>query len=257
MSKTYNLDKEKGNIKVSILIIIVGVLIAGGILLFANGDIDPEISGADNDLGLGQSGLEEDLDLDDESVVATVNDQEITRGELNFQLSQLAANPQMQFQVPSPDETEEWENFQNMILEEMISEKLVLQDAKDRGLEPGDEEIDQMYYMIVAELGGQEALDQHLETLGMSETKLRSDLKDQIVIDQYIQMLSEEENIPPATDEDIEEYYEQQVALDPEAPELEEIYEQLREQVFQERLGEVIFEIIEDLEDDSDVEFLL
>lgn len=221
--KTFNFNK-------SILIIIVGLLIAGGVFFFSNF----------NSNGNNQ-------------VIATAGEETITRAELNRQITQLEASGL--FQIPAPN-TAERNQFETMLAEQMIFERLLKREASRQGFSASEIEIESQYQMLLSQLGGDESiLDRELETAGITRAELRDNIANQIVMSKYYNYLAEQNNIT-VTEEEIIEFFNEQVG-DQEGVSLEMFADQIREQLLQQKLQEPLNEILENLVSEFEVQILI
>jgi parvulin-like peptidyl-prolyl isomerase len=107
-----------------------------------------------------------------EEVVASVNSEVITRSELNAQISLL---PQ-QYRLLMDD---------SQVLQQMVDEKLLLQEARRLSITPSDSQIDAAYAeLLVNGNMTKEQLQQNLETFGLGEKELRAMLSKQLVLNE-------------------------------------------------------------------------
>lgn len=218
------------NIK-AIVIVIAGLLIAGGIF-FAGG------------LDFGNNNSRE--------AIATVGNETITRGELNQQIAQLEASGL--FQIP-PAGSAERAQFETVLTEQLVYEKLLRNEAVSLGLTASQTEIDTQYNNLVASLGDEETLERELNNAGISTSKLREDIGNQIIMNKYYLQLAEANNIT-VSDEEIEQFFNEQVG-DQEGITLEMVAEQISDQLLQQKLEGPLSEVIERLLLEQEVEILI
>ncbi len=223
-------NKKTLNFNKSILIIIVGLLIAAGVFFFGN---------------FNRNG--------NNQIIATAGEETITRAELNRQIAQLEASGF--FQIPDIN-TAERSQFETMLAEQMIFEKLLRREASRQGFSASEMEIESQYQMLLSQLGGDESvLERELETAGITQTELRENIASQIVMSKYYNYLAEQNNIT-VTEEEIVEFFNEQVG-DQEGVSLEMFTDQIREQLLQQKLQEPLNEILENLIAEFEVQILI
>jgi len=145
-------------------------------------------------------GFEQDIKAVDKSlrnaqfeVVATVNGEPITREQLNRQTALL---PQ-EYQDALSEE---------QILEEMINEEVIIQEAERLGLAPTEAEIDEGYQaLLVRGQLTEEQLEQNIAPLGLTVKDIRVLLARQLTITKLF--TSEVDSLVKVTSEEIRAFY--------------------------------------------------
>ena len=142
------------------------------------------------------------------NVVASVNGEDITVQELDGQVASMKANLQQQGYSFEGDKGKQLEQMlrQNMV-DQMIDQKLVLQDAKNRNMMPTDKEVQDQIDNIKKQLGTEADLKKFLAANGVNEPKLNDLVEQQLAMNNLQKKLTAE--IPQPTDEQIKAYYEQ------------------------------------------------
>ena len=77
------------------------------------------------------------------------------------------------------------EELKDEVLTKLILEKVIFQDAKKEGLEIKEEEIDQTIETMKESMGGQEKLDEFLESVGMDEEYFRENTRKDILVQKH------------------------------------------------------------------------
>jgi len=147
-------------------------------------------------------------------VVAWVNNRPITRFELNRQLEQ---------------------QYGKQVLESLINQKLINQEAKKQKINITDEQIQESIEKIKESLSGQISLDDALEAQGITRKQLNSDMKLQLTIEKLVSQGIE------ISDEEIAEYFKENKELftaTEEGKQKEEAINNLRQQKINERFQE-------------------
>ncbi len=186
-------------------------------------------------------------------IVAKVDGKAITRGELDFQIQRVARAQQIH---PPDTSTEEGKKFEQSILDYIINDILLLKDAKKQGLGAKEEEIDAHYTAILDQLGGEEKLNQVMESMGTTKEQLRDDLSKQITMEKYFKSVKEENEIK-VTEEEVQKFYQEKIA--PQKPDLDikKIEPQIRQALEQEKLNQPISEIVQNLKKEADITIIV
>jgi len=119
-------------------------------------------------------------------VVAWVNNRPITRLEFNHQLEQ---------------------QYGKKVLESLINQKLINQEAKKQKINITDEQIQESIDKIEKSLSGQISLDDALKAQGITREQLKSDMKLQLTIEKLVSQGIE------ISDEEIAEYFKENKEL--------------------------------------------
>ncbi|MCL5290283.1 MAG: peptidylprolyl isomerase [Bacillota bacterium] len=137
------------------------------------------------------------------NVVATVNGDEITRQQLDNRLN--AAAKQFGIDLNSEANKEMKGQIEQGILDELIVQTLILQEAEKQKLTPAKEEVDKEFNEIKASVGKEEDFKKALEEAKMTE----QDVKDNIVLKHAYTNLYEKQtaDVKKPTDEEIAGYY--------------------------------------------------
>jgi hypothetical protein len=186
--------------------------------------------------------------------VAIVNGEEITVQELETQLDQMEAGYAMQG-MPFP-QGEELERIRLQVVEQMVLQRLVIQESDARNIVATDEEVRQQYQAAAASFPDEAAFQEALEAEGLSEADLEELIEDSIRVEKLLTEVVEEAGIAPATEQELRDFYDL-ISAQQDLPPFEEIEEQLAFELMDQRQNEVIQAFIQDLEDRSEVEILL
>lgn len=115
-------------------------------------------------------------------VVAVVNDEVITQGELDVFLRPVYA--QYSKEYSGPELVKIVNEVRQKILSQMIEDKLVYQEAVAQGIEVKDEDVEKEFQMFKSKMDKPEALDEMLEREGLTLKALRERLKKQTMVRQ-------------------------------------------------------------------------
>lgn len=189
-------------------------------------------------------------------VVAEVNGEEILKEEFEMaytgQFQQASMNSMMSGEEVDQDE------LKVQVAENMVSQRLLIQEANNRDFEASEEEIDEEINELAAQ-NGLESKEQFLEALeeqGMAEEEVRTQLETQVKVNQLI---AEEAGNTEATDEELQALYDQvqeqqeQSESEEELPSFEELKPELEEQVKTQKENEAAQTLVADLRENGDV----
>ncbi|MEX2436789.1 MAG: SurA N-terminal domain-containing protein [Candidatus Paceibacterota bacterium] len=191
------------------------------------------------------------ISLVSNNVVATVNGQEISNKELKERVTQFEQTLTLQGQEVNMSE----EEMRLSVLDQIISETLLYQESVKAGFDVEESEIDQEVQDIRDSIGGDEAFRSRLKEAGISEEDLRRDIRNNILINSYLESVLSDVEVS-VTDQELVEFYDslnEQQELSP----FEEIEEDLRNSLLSEKENELISEIVMELYNNSEVEVSL
>lgn len=187
-------------------------------------------------------------------VVAVVNGEEITQSRLDFQINQLATAQQIPPLNGSPEEQLE---LQKTVLEQMIVERLLLEDAERQGISVSNESVDEQFSLVIEQIDlDEEAFLQLLSEQGMTVEGLRRSLHDQLVLEAYFDKLATDNNVS-VSDEEVRAVFDAQTEGQETQIQFEDVSSQIRQQLEQQRIADLLPEIVERLKAESDIEILI
>lgn len=191
------------------------------------------------------------ISLVSNNVVATVNGQEISNKELKERVTQFEQTLTLQGQEANMSE----EEMRLSVLDQIISETLLYQESVKAGFDVEESEIDQEVQDIRDSIGGDEAFRSRLKEAGISEEDLRRDIRNNILINSYLESVLSDVEVS-VTDQELIEFYDS-LNEQQELPPFEEIEEDLRNSLLSEKENELISEIVMELYNNSEVEVSL
>ena len=190
-------------------------------------------------------------------VVATVNGEDITKDEFvpvyESQFQQMAM--QQQTTGEQPDQAE----LKGQVAQQLVDNELLLQGAKDAGIEATDEDIDATLEEVASQngLGSADEVVSALEQQGMSAEEIREDAASQFTLTAFIE---QEADISEPTEEELKKQYEQLTAQQSQAggdasqiPPFEEVKEQLAQQTISQQQNEAATTLAAELREAGDV----
>lgn len=178
------------------------------------------------------------------SAAAVVNGEKISQKEF----ATLVANTEAQYQQElSPEE-------RGLLLDQMITQMLLLQDARARGNVVTTEEVDAEYDMLLAQFGGTEKeFNDTLRTYGVTTAEVREQIRNQIILQQYAQEIQMEEGIM-VTDEEVVSFYTEVASTQEGVPPLDEVRADVEQALVQQKLAEALSQKAEQLRAEAAIE---
>lgn len=142
------------------------------------------------------------------TVVAVVNGENITQKEFADRLAMVKAN----YEGQGIDfEGEQGQEFlalvENHTLEQMIDEVLMLQEAKNLGLEPNDKEITDEIKSFKESFGSEGEYRKFLAANGLSETKVKDLVRQQMIVEALINHINQD--VGDIGETDVRAYYDE------------------------------------------------
>lgn len=217
--------------------------------------------GGGSPLAGGQGGEQPQMPEADVSdvpdVVATVNDEEITKDE--FTSIYESRFQQMAMQQQTTGEEVDQAALKEEVANQLVDNRLLLQGAADAGIEPTDEDIDATLEKI-AQQNGMSTADEvvaALEQQGMSEEDVRKDAASQYRLTAFIE---QEAEITPPGDDELKQQYDAMVQQQEQTggdtsqvPPFEEVKEQIAQQAVTQQQNEAATTMAAELRETGDV----
>lgn len=210
--------------KISIFILII-VIILGGLYLFTR-----------------PTGSPTDTAQTDTDIVATVDDQQISRAALDAYIARIKENPN--FTMPTGDTADA--DLEKAALDDMINNMLLSADVENRQIAISDEEIDATIAHIKSQFDTEEAFKTELTASGLTEESLRPQVENQLVIEAYYQQIADEYNIT-VSDEEIQKFFDEQVAPQDDSVTLDSVSADIRSQIENQKVQTALADVIQKL----------
>lgn len=190
--------------------------------------------------------------VDDKTIVAVINEEEVDGAMYNIVLENL----QMQFQQIGQDPTsdEMTEQLKTQTLDTLVSQTLFLQQAKAEKIEATEDELENEYGALILQFGDEEALEKALKSEGMDAEALKENIRESIVFEKYQEKIAPAEEV---TDEEIKAYYDEFTAQsegEEEIPALEDLSENIKQILVQNEQQQKLAAHIEALKKDAKIE---
>jgi hypothetical protein len=136
-------------------------------------------------------------------------------------------------------------------LDNIISEMLVLQEAKSKKISVSEKEVEDQIKTIEKNLEGQ---GQKLDTLLTAQNVSRKDLEEQVRLQLMLKKLVGTVEI---TDKEIADFIEQNKEILPESTDEAQLNNQVKQQLEQQKTGEKIQTLVSELQQKAKIEYLL
>lgn len=184
-------------------------------------------------------------------IVAVVNGMEIYRKELDETKAIIRDNaPAYGIDATAPDAER---IIETQSLELLITNAILLTAAEEGEFTVTDEAVEGTYQELVARVGGEENLRSQMSAVGLTDEKLRSNIRERELIDQYLEAETDVENIT-VSDEEVTAFVESLEASNIELPPLEEIRPQIESQLAGQKRQEIVDDLIEKLRVVAEIE---
>ncbi|SHN22895.1 SurA N-terminal domain-containing protein [Gracilibacillus kekensis] len=188
--------------------------------------------------------------VEEGQAVATINGEEVSAAKYN-RVYPLVKNMLQQY----GQDVEDLDAVKDQVLNELITQELILQDAKEEGLEVDTEEVESQFTALKEQSG--DDFSSVLEDKGFTEESYKSQLENDLLRNQYMESVIG----ITVTDEEVKEYYKQvKEQSKEEVPALEEVEGTIRQQLTAQKQQEKQEEIsakIEELRENAEIEELI
>ena len=189
-----------------------------------------------------------------DKVIARVNDTQITMSQVQARVQQRQMAPSMQQEQHLSEQ-----QMQQQVLEDIIAEILLYEEAKRQGIKVDDASVSQQLDAVAAQFDSDEEMKEVFAEQGFSEEELKQQLRMQLkmqeLIDEYVAEEMDEEQLE-VSDEEVTQLYEEYDEEIDDFPDFEEAEPYLREEIRYEREQKVINRLIAELREDADIIFV-
>ncbi|MEI3604137.1 SurA N-terminal domain-containing protein [Pseudogracilibacillus sp. SE30717A] len=180
--------------------------------------------------------------VDDDKVVAVINGEDVTGRTYNLVYTQL------KLYAGQFGEEVEMGELKQATIDSIIDRQLVMQQAKEEGIEITDEIAESEFETIKSE--NKEALETLLEQYQITEEGFKDQLKFEMTMNEYQAKVIK----VSVTDDELKEYYEKAKEGNEDIPEFDEIKDTLKKQVLKQKTDEELEAKIEKAREESEIE---
>ncbi|MGX4668225.1 SurA N-terminal domain-containing protein [Cerasibacillus sp. JNUCC 74] len=184
--------------------------------------------------------------VSEDEVVASVNGEEIKGDRYNPTYSQLKITMGQYNQDVS-----DLNKLKKQTIEMLITQHLINTDAAKKGIEVTEKEVQKEFDKIKKE--NEDRLKTALEQFQMDEEQFKAMLKDNIITTEY----TDKEFDVKVSDKEVKEYYNKIKEQSEEVAKLDDLEEQIKTRLEQEKASEQLQKRIDDLKKDAEIKTLL
>ncbi len=189
------------------------------------------------------------------AVVAVVNGQEVSVAEFQQSYDQAAAIAAQQGFDPATNEEVRLE-IEKQALAIVVNTVLLTQAAEAAGFEATDEAVQTEVTALETQFGGAEQLATALAGAGLSDAAMREDLRQQVLVEQFITSSPEWEAIE-VTDADVRALYDEVAAVNQQVPPFADVESQVRAQLLSQKQEDATNALIERVRAEADIQELI
>ncbi|HEU4677680.1 MAG TPA: SurA N-terminal domain-containing protein [Candidatus Paceibacterota bacterium] len=148
-------------------------------------------------------------------IVAVVNGRNIYRSELDESIAMVGENAQ----AYGIDETSSTANKdkQDRAMEVLVDNALLITAAENAGFDADDETVQKSYDDLVAQIGGEDALKSQMAAVGLTESRLRDNIRERVLVGKYIESVNPSDTIS-VSDKEVDDFIAQLKANNVELP---------------------------------------
>lgn len=231
-----NNTPKKSGFKKIILIIIILLVIGGAVGYFMMGDFN--------------FGKKSDVSLSGD-FVAVVNGEKIEKSEFDLRFNQSKGIAKLQ--GANLEDEKIVKEIEKTTLEEMINEKILIQDAKKKGLIVSTADVDKAYNEMFARFKNKDDFTKELVAQNLTEQSLRENIVKQLTLIKYVDQNIDSKNIT-ATEKEMSDLYKTLKENKKDIPKFEQIKTDIENEIKQNKLRVKILEIITKLKTDAKIE---
>lgn len=183
--------------------------------------------------------------------VAVVNGKNIYKKEFDESLALVQQNPAL-YGI-DPQATDAPAQAQKQALEVLITNTLLITAAEKGGFAVTDEDVESTLSELITQLGSMEELETQMAAVGLTEDKLRRNIRERELVDRYLAAETDIENIT-VTEEEVTEFVSMLTSQNIELPPLEEVRPQIEAEIKTQKQQELITGVIARLRGEAEIE---
>ncbi len=195
-----------------------------------------------------------------DDVVALVNGEEIIRRDYTLQLEQAKASYEMQgVDLRSRESQELLQQLEFIVLEDLIDQKLILQQAREENMQVNQEEVQEEYEETVSLFEDEEEFVSQLAEINLTQEDFMKLIEERLLFYQYLDVFME--RVDPeqleVSQEEMEGLYSLYSSQYEDMPEYEEVQHELEEELKRQKYDEVVRLMVDRIREDSEIKVLL
>src|SRR5690625_517013 len=185
--------------------------------------------------------------VNDDDVVVNINDSDVKGTDYNIFYLQT----KMQMQQFGQD-IEDLDSIKEQTLDRLITQELLMQEAEKEGIEISDEEVNSELDEIKEQVG--ENFDDQVKEIGMNEESFKDQLSNELLISKYADEKIKTEEV---SDYEAKEMYENLEQQNEEIADFDEIKDELKQSIEEQKKQEELQAKVEELKESADIEKLI
>ncbi|HLR53128.1 MAG TPA: SurA N-terminal domain-containing protein [Pseudogracilibacillus sp.] len=186
--------------------------------------------------------ISDDEKVPDDDVVAVINDEDVEGETYNIIYAQLKS-----FATQSDQDVDQKE-IQELTMDSLIDRIVLLQYAKDEGIEVSEEEAEDEIDTIKSE--NEDNYKNILDQFQMSEDGFKEQLRFELTLDKFKEKKIDEE----VSDEEVQEAYDELAEENEDVPELDEVEDQLKTNLLDQKTNEALQKKIDKVKEDAEID---
>lgn len=232
---------NKNNI-ISIVIIVIALAVSSWFVFFGD-------NSSNNNGSQGQVLVE----VKNKQKIATINGEDVLGEYFQKIQSQIVSQQGIDVSTLSPEIKDQ---LKDQIIDILISQVLISQKTKELNITVSEDELNQELESIKQQFGTEEDFQNLLSGQNLSEESLKENIFDGLLAEKYFE---QELNLSQltVTEEEVQELYNQALESGQEIPALEEVYQQVEQTVLMQKQQELIFELLENIKNQSEIEIFI
>lgn len=183
--------------------------------------------------------------------VAVVNGEKITRSEFDSRFNQTKELAKSQ--GANLEDEKIVKEIEKTTLDEMINEKILIQDAKKKGLIVSVADVEKAYNEMFARFKTKDDFTKELVAQNFTEQSLRENIVKQLTLIKYVDQNIDSKNIT-VTDKEVSDLYKTLSEKQKNIPKFEQIKAEIENEIKQNKLRAKILDIITKLKADAKIE---
>src|SRR5699024_841151 len=186
--------------------------------------------------------ISDDEKVPDDDIVAVINDEDVEDETYNIIYAQIKS-----FDTESDKDYDQKEN-QELTMDSLIDRIVLLQYAKDDGIEVSEEEAEDEIDTIKSE--NEDNYKNILDQFQMSEDGFKEQLRFELTLDKFKEKKIDEE----VSDEEVQEAYDELAEENEDVPELDEVEDQLKTNLLDQKTNEALQKKIDKVKEDAEID---
>lgn len=212
------------------------------IFLVACGDNNDENASNGAAQEVEQVEISDDEKVPDDDVVAVINDEDVAGETYNVIYAQLKS-----FANQSGQDVDQKE-IQELTMDSLVDRIVLLQYAKDEGIEVSEKEAEDEIDTIKSE--NEDNYKNILDQFQMSEDGFKEQLRFELTLDKFKEKKIDED----VSDEEVQEAYDELAEENEDVPELDEVEDQLKASLLDQKTNEALQKKIDKVKEDAEID---